>query len=98
MNYVVLNILVLIALAAVLFVARVRIQWRITGVVLGILLLLTVIFDNVIIGAGLVAYVPQFISGVRLWLAPIEDFAYSIAAVMVVVLIWQKGLNNAERS
>jgi lycopene cyclase domain-containing protein len=98
MKYVILNVVVLLALIAALVVAKVRVPWRVAAIVLAVLLSLTLIFDNVIIGAGLVAYDPQFISGVTLWLAPIEDFAYSVAAVMIVALLWERGLPHADNS
>lgn len=96
MKYVILNVAVLVALMFALVVAQVRLPWRVAGWVLAILLLLTLIFDNAIIGAGIVAYNPDFISGVMLWLAPIEDFAYSIAAVMIVALLWERELQHAD--
>jgi lycopene cyclase domain-containing protein len=96
MKYVILNVVVLAALIAALVVARVRVPWRVAGWVTAVLLLLTLMFDNAIIGAGIVAYNPEFISGVMLWLAPIEDFAYSIAAVMIVALLWERELHHAD--
>jgi lycopene cyclase domain-containing protein len=98
MKYVLLNVVVLVALAVALCVARVRIPWRVAGWVVVAMLLLTLVFDNAIIGAGIVAYDPQFISGVKAWLAPIEDFAYTIAAVMVVALLWEREVSYANNS
>ena len=49
-----------------------------------VVLVLTAIFDNVIIGVGLVAYDPQLLSGLYIGLAPIEDFAYAVVAPIVV--------------
>jgi lycopene cyclase domain-containing protein len=42
------------------------------------------VFDNVIIGTGIVDYDPEKISGVRLGFAPIEDFAYTLVALVLV--------------
>lgn len=53
-----------------------------------VILLATAIFDNVIIGTGIVAYDPARISGVRVGLAPIEDFAYAIAAAVLLPSLW----------
>ncbi|MCU1584250.1 MAG: lycopene cyclase [Microbacteriaceae bacterium] len=55
---------------------------------LGILLLATAIFDNVMIGVGLVDYDPSRISGVYVGLAPIEDFAYPLAAAVLLPSLW----------
>jgi lycopene cyclase domain-containing protein len=53
-----------------------------------ILLVMTAIFDNAIIGAGIVAYDTSKISGVMIWLAPIEDFAYTVAAALLIPSVW----------
>ena len=48
------------------------------------MLLMTLIFDNLIIGSGIVDYDYSKTSGIRLFLAPIEDFAYTIVALVLV--------------
>ena len=53
------------------------------------LLLTTAIFDNLIVGFGIVAYDASKICGVFIGVVPIEDFCYSIAAVWLVPAIWQ---------
>jgi lycopene cyclase domain-containing protein len=52
------------------------------------LLVGTAVFDNLIIWSGLVAYDESRILGIRIGLAPIEDFLYAIAAVMVAASLW----------
>lgn len=52
------------------------------------LLVLTAIFDNVMIAVGLFSYAEPVISGLRLGRAPIEDFAYPIAAVILLPSLW----------
>ena len=52
------------------------------------LLVLTAVFDNVIIGLGIVGYDHSLATGLRLGLAPIEDFAYAIAAVVGLPALW----------
>ena len=52
------------------------------------LLLLTAVFDTVMIASGLFAYSDAHISGPRIGLAPIEDFAYPLAAVMLLPALW----------
>jgi len=49
-----------------------------------VMLTLTLVFDNLIIGTGIVDYDPEKILGIRLGLAPIEDFAYTIVALVLV--------------
>jgi lycopene cyclase domain-containing protein len=55
---------------------------------LAILLLATAIFDNVMIGIGLVGYDPRKISGVHVGVAPLEDFAYPLAAAVLLPSLW----------
>ena len=53
-----------------------------------VLMVLTVVFDSLMIAAGLFSYSEEQISGVRLWLAPVEDLAYPLAAVLLGVALW----------
>lgn len=53
-----------------------------------ILLIATAIFDNVMIGVGLIGYDRAHISGVFIGAAPIEDFAYAVAAVVLLPCLW----------
>ena len=52
------------------------------------LLVFTAIFDNVLIGLGFVSYNRSLISGVFIGRAPIEDFAYTVAAVVLLPSLW----------
>jgi lycopene cyclase domain-containing protein len=45
---------------------------------------LTAIFDNVIIGTGIVAYDDDLLLGIKIFYAPIEDFAYTAVALVLV--------------
>lgn len=65
-----------------------RPQWRAMAGALGIVLVLTAIFDNAIIGFGIVDYDPEKISGLRLGFAPLEDFAYTVAAALLIPSLW----------
>ncbi len=87
LNLVFLAAVALVALAAVL--ARRSPNWRAVGAAAVLLLTLTAIFDNVIIGTGLVDYDEALISGVRIGLAPIEDFAYTVAALVLLPAVWE---------
>jgi lycopene cyclase domain-containing protein len=48
------------------------------------LLILTAVFDNVMIGAGLVAYPEGRSSGLTIGIAPLEDFSYALCAAFLV--------------
>lgn len=49
-----------------------------------VLVVLTAVFDNIMIGIGLFTYPPEHLSGMRIGLAPIEDFAYPVAIAFLV--------------
>lgn len=51
-------------------------------VVLGIMIGFTAVFDQLFTGLPIVWYDFSLTSGIKLWYAPIEDFTYTIAAVI----------------
>jgi len=65
-----------------------RRRWAATGLAGVLLLVLTAVFDSVMIAAGLFAYADGTRLGPTVGLAPIEDFAYPIAAVLLVPAVW----------
>jgi small toxic polypeptide LdrA/B/C/D len=54
------------------------------------LLVLTAIFDNLIIWAGIVEYNSSHILDWYIGLAPIEDFFYTIGAALLIPLLWRE--------
>ncbi|WP_175415862.1 lycopene cyclase domain-containing protein [Curtobacterium sp. SGAir0471] len=61
----------------------------VSAVVVGVVLLvMTGVFNNVIVGLGIVAYDDALISGARIGLFPVEDLAYSIGAVLLLPSCW----------
>ncbi len=48
------------------------------------LLVLTAIFDNILTSIPIVTYVTDSILGFRIGTSPIEDFAYTLAAVILI--------------
>lgn len=87
LNIVFLAVVALVGVAAIL--ARRSPDWRAVGLAAVLMLTLTAVFDNVIIGTGLVAYDDALISGVRIGVAPIEDFAYTVAALVLLPAVWE---------
>ena len=90
-TYWALNAIFLAAVAAVVLAAvlsRRSPRWRSVGVVLLVVLLMTAVFDNVMISVGLVGYDESKISGAFVGVAPLEDFAYAIAAVVLLPCLW----------
>ena len=65
-----------------------RLSWPALGITLAVLLLMTAVFDNAMIGIGLVAYDESLISGAFIGIAPLEDFAYAVAAVFGLPSLW----------
>jgi len=55
---------------------------------LAILLVLTAIFDSIIVGLDIVGYVPTNILGIYIGNAPIEDFFYAVLATLLVPVVW----------
>jgi lycopene cyclase domain-containing protein len=90
-TYWALNAIFLAAVAAVAVVAvlsKRAPRWASVGLVLGIVLMMTAVFDNIMIGVGLVGYDEAKISGAFIGIAPLEDFAYAIAAVVLLPSLW----------
>lgn len=96
MTYAIIDLvfLALSAIVAAVAVATRPVRGRLgaavlaVGLTLAALLVLTAVFDTLIIAAGIVAYDDELISGARILLAPIEDFAYPFAAVLLLPSLW----------
>jgi lycopene cyclase domain-containing protein len=82
-----LGLALVVALAAVL--VRRAPLWRVVGLTAMGVLVLTAVFDNVLVGTGIVSYDAKLISGAFVGVAPIEDFAYAIAAVLLLPSLWR---------
>lgn len=84
MSYPTLTAIVLAILIIYSLLMRRLIDWR-ALVPAGIfMLLMTLVFDNLIIASGIVDYDFEKTAGIRLFLAPIEDFAYTLVALVLV--------------
>lgn len=88
MTYWALNAIFLAVVLVVALVALRRVRWPAVGVTLAIVLVVTAVFDNVMISVGLVAYNESLISGAFIGVAPLEDFAYAVAAVVGLPSLW----------
>lgn len=100
MTYWGLNAVFLGVVAALVLVGTVRgrrPRWAAIAVATAALLIVTAVFDNVMISIGLVAYDESLISGAFVGVAPLEDFAYAIAAVVGLPALWAL-LPSADRS
>jgi lycopene cyclase domain-containing protein len=81
-----LGVVAVVAIAAI--ATRRGPRWLAVLLAAGILLVVTAIFDNVMIGIGLVGYNRALISGVFIGRAPVEDFAYTVAAAVLLPSLW----------
>lgn len=94
-TYLILNCIIL--LMAFIFLGREAKRpskaWMMT---FAVLIVLTLVFDNILIGLGMYSYADEKILGIHVWRAPIEDFMYAILAVILVPALWHKiGANHA---
>lgn len=87
MTYLILNSYFLAVLVLFYFVSGAWRNFTLHLHTFAALLIGTAVFDNAIIGFGLVAYDETKISGIKIGLAPIEDFAYSIAVVLLATSV-----------
>lgn len=94
MTYWTLNAFFLLPAAAVCAAAllyrrrRPRFFAAASAVTAVVLLVLTAVFDNLMIRAGLFWYNEDRISGAFAGAAPLEDFAYPLAAVLLLPALW----------
>lgn len=95
MKYLLLSLAVLVPVAGVSLLAAPRgggarrDHWLASGIAAGALIVLTAVFDSLMIHADLFYYADELISGMRIGLAPIEDFAYPIAGVLLLPVLWR---------
>ncbi|MDJ0355907.1 lycopene cyclase domain-containing protein [Paenarthrobacter sp. PH39-S1] len=101
MTYWTINVVFLLPAAVAAVAAFIRISqrsplsgklWsfhlRAVGQSAALLLVLTAVFDNAMIAAGLFGYNPEKISGAMIGLAPLEDFAYPVGALLLLPAMW----------
>jgi lycopene cyclase domain-containing protein len=88
MTYALLNLIFVIPVLVVLFAYRWLAHWSTLCYTLVALLLMTAVFDNFIVGSGIVAYDPELLSGVFIGFAPLEDFAYTLVAAVLIPMTW----------
>lgn len=62
--------------------------WAVTGVTIAVLLVLTVVFDSLMITADLFRFDDASLVGIRLWRAPVEDLAWPLAAGLLLPSLW----------
>ena len=93
MSYGELNLIFLVTAGILTWIIKSRYQCFTTPIVLLPMVVLTGVFDNLIVASGIVAYDESKLLGIKILTVPIEDFAYTIVAVLLVPAIW-KALNK----
>ena len=88
LSYLMLNLLVLAVEVAILWPQIRSLNARATWLSLAVLVGLTAVFDNLIVGSGIVAYHRAAILGIFTPIAPIEDYFYAVAAALGAPAIW----------
>ncbi|MBG6237502.1 lycopene cyclase domain-containing protein [Mycetocola sp. CAN_C7] len=64
-------------------------RWRLPVLAAGVaLMVLTALFDNVMIATGLMVYEPGHLAGILIGSAPLEDFAYPLAGLLLLPALW----------
>ena len=86
-TYLIMNIFFLVCVFVIFLQYFVK-PTKSTFITLGVLLVLTAVFDSIIIGAGIVAYDTDKILGLYIGFAPVEDFFYAILAILIVPALW----------
>jgi lycopene cyclase domain-containing protein len=87
--------LVFLAAAAAVAVAAAAVRrpggawWAATAAVAAALLALTAVFDSLMILADLFRYDASALAGAHVWLAPVEDLAWPLAAVLLLPALWE---------
>ena len=97
MSYGELNFIFLITAGILTWIIKSRYQCFTTPIVLLPMLVLTAFFDNLIVATGIVAYDESKLLGIKLLTVPLEDFAYTVVAVLLVPAIWKAMTKNDSR-
>lgn len=71
-----------------LAVAAWRRQYVVTAVVAVVLIVLTIVFDNLMIWAELVGYGDEQRLGLHIGLVPVEDLFYALFVALIVPAVW----------
>jgi len=93
MSYVAVALLFLSAAAVVAVAAQVAVRpshrwWGATAAVAAVLLVLTAVFDSLMIAADLFRFDERRLLGVRVLLAPVEDLAWPLASALALPALW----------
>lgn len=102
MTYSLINLVFLVPALALWIVAVAKGRLRLGAglVAAAILVVLTVVFDNIMIKVGLMVYNDTASSGARIGLMPFEDLAYTVFAALALPALWSllaRGTNGRRK-
>ncbi|AGF71717.1 lycopene cyclase domain-containing protein [Corynebacterium halotolerans] len=99
MTYLLISLPFLILGAVVWLVRRNSVprQLAVTALVAAVLLVLTAIFDNLMIWADLFGYGDAQRLGPQIGLAPVEDFFYPLFAALIIPAVWTRKPESERR-
>jgi lycopene cyclase domain-containing protein len=83
LTLVVLTLVALVCVPVLRRLPRAPLVWTAAALVA-----MTAVFDSAIVGFGLTVYDPAAVLGVYVGAAPVEDFGYTLAALMIVPTLW----------
>ena len=90
LNYILLSGAVVIVLVAIFAVRPRMLEWRRLLIVLAVVVMLTALFDPILVRLGLIDYDYSRTLGLDWFGAPIEDFAYAVVAALFVPYLWER--------
>lgn len=93
MTYGELNFIFIAVALIAAWIIKSRFRCFTTPIVALPMLVLTALFDNFIVATGIVAYDTNKLVGVNVGVVPIEDFAYTVVAILLIPTIW-KAMNK----
>jgi lycopene cyclase domain-containing protein len=79
----------LVTVAAAVLARPARGWWWSSAVAAVVLCGLTAVFDSLMIATDLFRYDTSALLGVRVLLVPVEDFAWPVAAVLLLPALWE---------
>jgi len=74
---------IVVLLDLVVLKTRILLEKRTWGV-MAVMLIITAVFDQFLTGLPIVHYTEANMSGIRIGFAPIEDFSYTVAGVILI--------------
>lgn len=91
MTYTLINAVFLVPAAGLMWLAvrRARVSWIGFGLCAAALIVLTVVFDNLMIAAGLFYYDQAQTSGLTVGLMPVEDLGYVMFTAVALPALWE---------